>query len=227
MKCFALIAVLPLVVANTATLLRSAETVTLASKKEPAYFHAHDKPEAVHFGPVQYISIKGKGEPAGQEFIQKVSALWVVFNELKKDRIIAETEQNALLESPRLEGLWWTENGKDAFTTPRSEWNWEVLVRIPKSVDKTAVKAAVEMISEKKVVSSDEVQFRELTEGDCVQMMHTGPYANEAPTISEIHHFIEQKGWRMAGLHHEIYLTDPKETAPSEMKTIIRQPISK
>ncbi|VAX22176.1 hypothetical protein MNBD_NITROSPINAE03-1810 [hydrothermal vent metagenome] len=35
-------------------------------------------------------------------------------------------------------------------------------------------------------------------------------------------------GWKNFtenGLHHEIYLSDPRKTAPEKMKTVLRQPV--
>lgn len=55
--------------------------------------------------------------------------------------------------------------------------------------------------------------------------MHTGPYAAEAPTIHLLHAFIAEHGYQLAGKHHEIYLSDPRRSAPERMKTVIRQPI--
>ncbi|MCK4347469.1 MAG: GyrI-like domain-containing protein, partial [Thermoplasmatales archaeon] len=48
------------------------------------------------------------------------------------------------------------------------------------------------------------------------------------PTIKKLHSFIKEKGYEFDGLvqkHHEIYLSDPRRTAPEKMKTIIRQPM--
>jgi hypothetical protein len=54
-----------------------------------------------------------------------------------------------------------------------------------------------------------------------------GPYADEAPTIARLHAFIEGQGYGRSGKHHEIYLGDPRRTAPERLKTIIRQPVER
>jgi hypothetical protein len=41
-----------------------------------------------------------------------------------------------------------------------------------------------------------------------------------------LHRFIREKGYHFGGKHHEIYLNDPRRTAPEKIKTILRQPIS-
>ena len=44
--------------------------------------------------------------------------------------------------------------------------------------------------------------------------MHVGPYSEEAPTIAAMHTFAESAGYKLVGKHHEIYLSDPRRTAP-------------
>jgi len=61
-------------------------------------------------------------------------------------------------------------------------------------------------------------------------VLHVGPYATEAPTISRLHDFIREQGFTFDGLrhkHHEIYLGDPRRSAPEKLRTIIRQPYDK
>ena len=54
--------------------------------------------------------------------------------------------------------------------------------------------------------------------------MYTGPYSAEGPTIEKVHNFIKEKGYSLAGKHHEIYFGNPERTAPDKLKTMIRQP---
>ncbi|MCR8632674.1 GyrI-like domain-containing protein [Paenibacillus radicis (ex Xue et al. 2023)] len=58
-----------------------------------------------------------------------------------------------------------------------------------------------------------------------VQMMHVGPYSTEPETINQIHAFMETKKLVQSGLHHEIYLSDPRKVDPTVLKTILRLPV--
>src|SRR4051794_11685466 len=58
---------------------------------------------------------------------------------------------------------------------------------------------------------------RVYAEGLVAQIMHIGPYAAEGPTIERLHRFIADHGYRCAGKHHEIYLGDPRKTAPERL----------
>ena len=71
------------------------------------------------------------------------------------------------------------------------------------------------------------VRLETFPEGLSAQVMHTGPYAAEGPTIMKLHEFIAAQGYRPRGKHHEIYLGDPRRAKPEKLKTIIRQPVEK
>ena len=52
-----------------------------------------------------------------------------------------------------------------------------------------------------------------------------GPYDAEGPTIERLLRWIAERGLVKNGAHHEIYLDDPRTTAPDRLRTIIRQPV--
>ena len=80
----------------------------------------------------------------------------------------------------------------------------------------------------KKPKSLDLLRMESLHEGLCVQIMHIGPYADEGPTLKDMHeNFIPDHGYAERGKHHEIYLGDPRKTAPEKLRTVLRQPIRK
>jgi hypothetical protein len=56
--------------------------------------------------------------------------------------------------------------------------------------------------------------------------VHVGPYADEARTIERLHRFAHEQGLIPRGRQHEIYLSDPRRTAPERLRTMIRQPVA-
>ncbi|MBI5447681.1 MAG: GyrI-like domain-containing protein [Gammaproteobacteria bacterium] len=192
------------------------------TKKFKEYYSAPREPALADFDPGKYLSIEGKGEPSGKEFSAKVETLYPVAYGIKK---ICKAK-NLDFTVAKLEGLWWVANGKDARTTPRTEWNWKLLIRMPDFVNETFFKdACTEVLEKKGLELAKKVKFESLENGKCVHVMHLGPYKDEPETIDRMTAVIEAKGLKKAGLHHEIYLSDPKKTAPSKMKTILRQPV--
>jgi hypothetical protein len=71
------------------------------------------------------------------------------------------------------------------------------------------------------------VRLERFEEGPAAQIMHIGPYAAEGPTIQRLHAFIAEQGYERRGKHHEIYLGDPRRSAPEKLRTIVRQPIAR
>jgi hypothetical protein len=69
------------------------------------------------------------------------------------------------------------------------------------------------------------LRYERWTEGLSAQVLHVGPYASEGPTIIRLHQGITAAGYRPRGKHHEIYLGDPRRSAPERLRTILRQPI--
>ena len=127
---------------------------------------------------------------------------------------------------PKLEGLWWVVGDKPALEVPRNEWHWKLLIRLPDFVTKEMVTSIQpEVAKKKKNDRIQEVSFEKIAEGKCVQIMHIGPYTTEPETISSLMGFIAEHRLSVNGLHHEIYLSDPRKTEPSKMKTLIRYPV--
>jgi hypothetical protein len=90
-----------------------------------------------------------------------------------------------------------------------------------------SVKASLQVETKKKLPAISRIRFQNLHEGLSAQIMHIGPYSAEAPTIKKLHNFIKANGYGFSGKHHEIYLSDPRKSAPEKMKMVIRQSIKK
>jgi hypothetical protein len=192
------------------------------AKEYRQYYTAKNNPIVVEFGEVPYLSIEGKGEPAGEVFSKAIEALYPFAYGVKK---ICKM-QGKDFGVPKLEGLWWVKSNKPALEVPRSEWYWRLLIRMPDFVVSETVKNAKEETFKKKGLDLiKKIKFEIIDEGKCVQIMHIGPYATEPETIQKMKDLMKQNGYSENGLHHEIYLSDPRKTVPEKMKTILRQPI--
>lgn len=64
-----------------------------------------------------------------------------------------------------------------------------------------------------------------------MQCMHIGSYDDEPKTVSLMHEYIKESGYKLdindKRLHHEIYLSDPRKCDKNKLKTVIRHPIKK
>lgn len=199
------------------------------TKKYRSYYIAKRTPELIDVGRVPFISIRGKGDPSGAPFLERIEALYSTAYALKFD-FKARGKDFAVA---KLEGFWWFDEEKFRNKTietstdvPRSEWEYRLAIRLPDFVSKADVSNAAETVLKKKNrLLVTEVEFYELAEGTCVQMLHVGPYSTEPETLKEIGKFCGQRGLQKNGLHHEIYLSDFRKTAPEKLKTILREPV--
>jgi len=117
-------------------------------------------------------------------------------------------------------------DNKQALEVPRNEWCWKLLIRMPDFVSKEMMLSIQpEVSNKKKNALIQEISFESITEGKCVQIMHVGPYATEPETINPLLNFVKDNGLTVNGLHHEIYISDPRKTVPEKMKTLIRYPV--
>ncbi|MDG2436717.1 MAG: GyrI-like domain-containing protein [Polaribacter sp.] len=193
-------------------------------KQDKQYYSAKGKPELREFKELNFLTIMGKGEPAGTEFTKAVEALYPLAYGVKK--IYKQKEMD--FGVPKLEGLWWVKSDKPALEVPRNEWYWKLLIRMPDFVTNEMVnQAKIEVIKKKGIELIEKIQFAEITEGKCVQIMHIGPYSTEPETIGLMKNFMKENGLNENGLHHEIYISDPRKTKPERMKTVLRLPVKK
>ena len=101
------------------------------------------------------------------------------------------------------------------------------MIMQPDVVTEELVRRSILEASRKKPLpAATKLRFDRFGEGLAAQVLHTGPYSAEGPTIERLHAFIAEAGHRPSGKHHEIYLSDPSRVDPARLRTIIRQPIA-
>ena len=201
------------------------KTIDLKKTLKPFYTASSAKPALVDVPPLSCLMVDGTGDPNGPAFQEAVGTLFSVAYTLK----FAFKKEKAI-DYPvmALEGLWCAEDVADFLNNKRENWEWTVFIAVPDVVTKKDVKDAVEAVRRKgKLARIPAVRLDRLKEGKAAQIMHIGPYSAERATIERLHRFVEGEGYRLRGKHHEIYLGDPRRSAPEKLKTIIRHPVVK
>ncbi|MEM7305402.1 MAG: GyrI-like domain-containing protein [Planctomycetota bacterium] len=184
-------------------------------------YRARQQPALVDVGPALFLTARGKGDPAGEEFNERVAALYSAAYTVRAARKAVGDDYRIC----RLEGLWWLEGNDGSFDeAPREQWCWQLLIRAPDFVSDGDLRAALEEL-ERRGKTADGVSLERFDEGRCAQALHRGSYDEEAPTIERIHAFVADQGLEVNGRHHEIYLSDPRRTAEERLKTILRYPV--
>lgn len=198
-------------------------------KKELKQFYsAKQTPVMVTVPPMNFIMVGGTGDPnTSQDFADGVEALYGTAYTLK---FAMKTDQPAgyfEFVVPPMQGLWWMDPGPFD-PNAKDKWQWTVMIMQPDFVTKDMIANAVTALKAKKnPPAADKIHYESYDEGLAVQILHVGPYAQEGPTIQKLHAFAKENGCKLRGKHHEIYLSDPRKTAPEKLKTIIRQPVTR
>ena len=193
-----------------------------------------NKPEIIEVPEINYIAVRGKGNPNenGGEYQQAIGVLYAIAYTLKMS-YKGEHKIKGYFEYvvPPLEGFWWQEGVAGVDYSNKENFQWISVIRLPDFVSKEDFWWAVKEAERKKKMDCSKAEFLTVHEGLCVQIMHIGAYDNEPATVSVMDEYLEQQGYvndmTDTRLHHEIYLSDPRRTAPAKWKTVIRHPIKK
>ena len=204
-------------------------------KKEfKEFYMPKTKPAIVKIPKANFIAVRGKGDPNEPEgdYQKAVAVLYSIAYTLKMS-YKTEHKIQGFFEYvvPPLEGFWWQEGTSGVNYNDKSAFNWLSVIRLPDFVTENDFHWAVETAAKKKKLDCSLAEFISIDEGECVQIMHIGPYDSEPATVELMDRFLEQNGYindfSAERMHHEIYISDPRKTPPEKMKTVIRHPIRK
>jgi hypothetical protein len=186
---------------------------------------APKKPMLVEIKPANYLTISGQGGPGGETFTSRIGALYGMAYTIKMTSKAAGRDYVVC----KLEGLWWSDDPTCDFAkVPKDKWQWKLLIRTPDFVDKQDLRQAAQVLTKRgKSANVELVALETIDERLCVQMLHVGPYDKEGATIRAMNSFAEAQGLVLHGLHHEIYLSDPRRVVPERLRTILRHPVTK
>ncbi len=201
-------------------------TVDLKRERKDLYRPTADAVMVVDVPTMRFLAIDGSGDPnTVPAYMQAVEALYSMAYTLK---FLRKKNPDAL-DSPvmPLEGLWWTPEDEPFSFQRKDTWLWTALLRVPDDVTQAQFEEARASAERKKPLPAlGRMRLLTWREGQAAQIMHIGPYAAEAPAIARVHAFIAERGGKLRGKHHEIYLSDPRRAAPEKLKIIIRQPFA-
>jgi hypothetical protein len=197
-------------------------------KKDLKYLYV---PSAKSFSVVvvpsmNFIMIDGQGNPnTSVEYAESIQALYTAAYTLKFKIKKEMAVDYPVMES---EGLWWMDDMREFSVAHKDEWKWTMMIMQPEIVTpELFLQAVAEAAKKKDMPALSRLRLETCCEGMAAQIMYFGPYADEGPTIARLHQFIEESGYVRYGKHHEIYLGNPRRSAPEKLRTTIRQPMRK
>ncbi|MBQ3777226.1 MAG: GyrI-like domain-containing protein, partial [Fibrobacter sp.] len=198
-------------------------------KEYKEFYMPKGKPEIVTVPKMNYIAVRGKGNPNEEdgEYKKSIELLYGIAYTIKMSK-----KGDHKIEGyfdyvvPPLEGFWWQENLDGIDYSHKENFQWISVIRLPDFVTKADFDWAIEEATRKKKMDFSKVEFLTLEEGLCVQCMHSGSYDDEPATVAAMDKFIADNGYENdisdTRRHHEIYLSDARKVAPEKLKTVIR-----
>lgn len=192
------------------------------------------KPSVIEVPPMRYVAVRGSGDPneEGGAYKEAVGVLYAISYTIKMSEKGGHNIDGYFpYVVPPLEGLWWMADGSaEVDYANKSGFCWISMIRLPEFVDEPIFRWAKEEVFRKKGLDTSGAAFYSLQEGLCVQCMHIGSYDDEPATVAAMEAYMSENGYRPdfsdTRRHHEIYLSDPRRTAPEKCRTVIRHPIA-
>ena len=203
-------------------------------KEYKEFYMPKGKPEIVTVPKMNYIAVRGRGNPNEEdgEYKKSIELLYGIAYTIKMSK-----KGDHKIEGyfdyvvPPLEGFWWQDDVDGIDYCHKENFQWISVIRLPDFVTKADFDWAIEEATRKKKMDYSKVEFLEIEEGLCVQCMHSGSYDDEPATVAAMDKFIADNGYEKdisdSRRHHEIYLSDARKVAPEKLKTLIRHPIRK
>ena len=204
-------------------------------KEYKEFYMPKNKPSIVTIPKMNYIAVRGKGNPNDEngEYKESIGLLYAIAFTLKMSykgtyKIPGYFEYVV----PPLEGFWWQEGNYGTIDyNQKDKLQFISIIRLPDFITKKDFDWAIKEATEKKKQDFSKVEFLSYDEGNCVQCMHIGSYDNEPITIDLMHKYMLENGYELDitddRFHHEIYLSDPRRCDVNKLKTVIRHPIKK
>src|SRR5690606_24365763 len=177
-------------------------------REHAAEYEAGREPSFVDVGPALYLALDGAGALGAAEFQEATAVLYNIAFAIKMRRKAAGQDHAVA----GLEAVW--PEGPDA---PR----WRLLIRVPEYVRNEDIEQARELVGRSGAAA---VRLERLDEGRRVPVLPGGPYAEIPATIRRMHAFAEAHGFRFCGVHHQLYVSDPRRVPPPRLRTLLRQP---
>lgn len=173
---------------------------------------------------MQFVKVDGQGDPnSAADYRQGLEWLYSVSYALKFASAEALGKDYVV---PPLEALWFADDMSAFVKRSKQKWRWSQLIMVPDWITRKMFEAAVAKTSKKLGSPPASLRLEPYDEGLSVQIMHVGSYDDEAPVIARLHkEYLPANGLAENGLHHEIYLSDPRKVEAAKLKTVLRQPV--
>ena len=182
------------------------------------------QPEIVEVPELLYLALDGAGSPDEPAFSEAVEALYALSYAVRMSNKSASIPEGYYEYTVfPLEGVWDLIDDS-AVSLEKSNFKYTLMIRQPDFLTPELFERFVAEVGKKKPgLPLASVRLERRTEGTCCQMLHLGSYADEPATFRIMEAYCLEQGWiRASKVHKEIYLSDPRKTEASKLKTVLR-----
>jgi hypothetical protein len=209
----------------TRTVKRRGRWATIGVPTPRELLDARPTPDVVVVAARSALSIDGQGPPGGDAFERAIGALYGVAWTLKMSR--KQRGQGDFTIGP-LEARWWSDGpDRPLPDVPRDSWRWRLRLAMPGGVYATEVANTVRAARSKrggKLEGGPEaalVHLETIPAERLGRILHVGRYADEGRSFARLLTHLAGVGLKATNRHLEVYLRDPRRTAPRNLETAL------
>jgi hypothetical protein len=183
-------------------------------------------PTTIMVPEMKFFTIDGSGNPNSECFQAHIEILYAMsytIRMLPKKGITPDGYVEYTVYP--LEGHWdLDEEGRKLGYLNKDHLVYKLMIRQPDFVTEEWFQYALDNVKQKNTNPDvGKLRFENITEGLCVQAMHIGSYDEEPETFRQMEEYCsENQLQRAEKTHKEIYISDPRKTAPDKLKTVLR-----
>ncbi|NDI35758.1 GyrI-like domain-containing protein [Chengkuizengella sediminis] len=201
-------------------------------KHEKQFYLPKNKPELVQIPHFNFFTIQGEGNPNNEFFGEYISALYSLSYGARMSYKWSNPPNDYYEYTVYpLEGVWDIADKSKYIPKVIDKDNlaFELMIRQPSFVTEDLANDILEITKQKKPHTLlDQVNFKTIEEGACVQMLHVGSYDDEPISFEIMNQFCTQNDLKRTSMkHREIYLSDFRKVKPEDLKTVLRFKVEK
>lgn len=188
-----------------------------------------NKPMVINVPEYNFISIGGEGNPNTDSFAEYIGVLYSVAYAIKMNLKKSENPPENYTDWTvyPLEGVWdINEKAKEEYngTINKEDLVFDLMLRQPDFIDEEYFNEMLELTKIKKPHKLlDQLEYKKITDGKCIQMMHIGSYDTEPESFEIMENFAnDQHLSRKSKIHREIYINDFRKVPKEKLKTVLR-----
>ncbi|MCF8370243.1 MAG: GyrI-like domain-containing protein [Bacteroidales bacterium] len=203
------------------------EKIDFKKELKQVYKASDKKIEVVEIPELKYLVVSGTGYPGDNPlFMEAIEILYGVAYTLKfmlKEESL-QPKGYCDFVIPPLEATWCM--GDEKFDANQPEkWQWDMMIMQPGWISEELIEKAKQEIRKKKMQPIlDKLQMKAIKAHKAVKTLHIGPYDEVSKVYEKLEAYINENDLTCSGPSREIYLSDPRRTAPEKLKTVVMLP---